>query len=152
MGRGMDTAFFAMGLLTLARLRKDRKLARYAYACIVAVLLTGLVVNVVRVGTGRPRPRTGNPDRWTGPTLIYRHQSFPSGHTSASFTAAGALLVANPAWGAVALVSAGGVGWASMMTRAHYLSDVWVGMVAGLAVGTAAGLGARRLNRQQATN
>lgn len=150
-GRGNDTAAFAAVLLAVAGLRRSRRLARFSCACVLAVLFTGVFINIFRVGTGRPRPRAEMPDRFTGPSLVYRTQSFPSGHTSASYTAAGSLLVTAPPLGVVALLSATGVGVSSVITRSHYLSDVTVGMGVGLWIGVVAGLGARRLTRPPPT-
>jgi membrane-associated phospholipid phosphatase len=151
-GRGHDTMAFSLLLLGWAAIRRDRRWARVALACALSAIVTGIAINVVRVGAGRPRPRADVPDRLVGPTLNYKYQSFPSGHTSASFGAAGCLLVAAPPLGVAALVSAAGVGGGSVFTRAHYLSDVTAGVGAGLFFGLAFGLGVRWINRASATS
>ncbi len=143
-GRGHDTIFFVLLLLLWSALRRDGRWARYARACALAMIVAGIAINVVRVGSGRPRPRANLPDRWRGPTLIYAHQSFPSGHTSASFASAACMVMAAPPLGVAALASAAGVGWSSIYSRAHHLSDVVAGVGAGSLIGAAFGLAARR--------
>ncbi len=146
-GRNAGYALVIPGILLLvvAALRGERRWARCALAALLAALLSGLIVNAVRFSTGRPRPRASDVQRLQGPTLEADHQSFPSGHTATSTGAAACLLVCAPPLGVVAMVNAVGIGWSSVHSRAHHLSDVVAGAGVGLLVGLAFGAAARRM-------
>lgn len=76
-------------------------------------------------------------------TPIYKpsQYSFPSGHTSSSFSTASALTMAYPKWyvAAPSFLWAGTVGYSRMYLGVHNLTDVAAGAVLG--AGTALGLG-----------
>jgi undecaprenyl-diphosphatase len=142
-GRGFDTLFWvSVALLLALRLRRP-EWKRAALAALLAMAVAGLAVNVLRVATGRPRPRASPPTAWVGPTLTYSRQSFPSGHAAASFASATVLATALPGVGVPALASAAGVSWASLYTRNHYATDILAGAAAGVLIGLALGLAAR---------
>ncbi len=117
---------------------------RAAVAALMAAVVAGIVVNALRVGMGRPRPRANLPDRFTGPALTWQRQSFPSGHSGASFACAGALCAATPVYGALAAVNATIVAAASVLNRSHYPTDVLAGAALGLWIGIGFGRAARR--------
>jgi membrane-associated phospholipid phosphatase len=106
-----------------------------------AVALTMVVMQVAKFTTGRTRP-----DAWagSGSTTANSRSSFFAGHGAAAFAvAAGATQVARmrgrPGWKWLAVVSftaAAATGWLRIASDNHWLTDV----VAGAAVGTAAGL------------
>ena len=144
---GTPAAVLGILLLASAALRGDRRWARCALAALLAALSAGLVVNAVRFSTGRPRPRASDVQRLQGPTLEADHQSFPSGHAATSSGAAACLLVCAPPLGALAVINAAGIGWSSVHSRAHHLSDVVAGTGVGLLIGLAFGGAVRRLNR-----
>ena len=147
-GSGYDHLVFIGVPLLFAYFLKSKRLAKLALTAILAVLMATLVVNLVRVGTGRPRPRTHiktqEADRLTGPSLRYAYQSFPSGHTASAFAGATALTVCAPVFGWPALLSATGVGISSCVSTSHYVSDIVAGAGIGILFGLAFGLGYRQ--------
>ena len=67
-----------------------------------------------------------------------RDYSFPSGHTSASFAAACALVRTLPKkWGTVCMILAGVIALSRLYVGVHYPSDVLGGMVVGIFAGWA---------------
>lgn len=97
-----------------------------------AQLLNGLLTQGLKLASQRERPNGG------------RH-SFPSGHTSATFTTA-AVLEARHGW-AVALPAyalGGFVAWSRVRSNHHWVSDVVFGAALGTASGYAANRGATR--------
>ncbi len=69
--------------------------------------------------------------------------SFPSGHSASAFAFAAGLALESPGWGAVVAPVAASVAFSRVYTGVHYPSDV----VAGAALGVAAGFVVRRLAR-----
>lgn len=98
-------------------------------------VLSGLIVNGVKVATGRARPDSGEGrDHWLGPTLARRHLSFPSGHAAAAFSVATAFAaeyrdypLAPPlAYGAASLAALSRV-----YQDHHWASDAFLGSALG---------------------
>ncbi len=141
-----DTMVFVTVTWLIGRWRRNRKWQRAALAALLAAAASGIGVNALRVTLGRPRPRAGLPDRFTGPSLQWKRQSFPSGHSGASFASASALAIAAPPVGGLALLSASAVATASVANRSHFLSDVLVGSGLGVMFGVLFGAAARRLS------
>lgn len=138
-----DTLVFAGTLYAAGRLRNRRRWRTAAVAAVMAGAFAGVAVNTVRITTGRPRPRANLPDRFTGPSLEWNRQSFPSGHSAASCASAAALVVATPGLGVAAAVSALLVTVASVVNRSHFLTDVLAGGGLGILVGWMFGQAAR---------
>ncbi len=91
-----------------------------------------LLASVVAGTTGRPRPSTRVADGWYGPSIQYKYNSFPSGHTSASAGFFVVLALAEWPVGAVALVVPLAVGAARMLVNAHHLSDIVASLIVGV--------------------
>lgn len=89
--------------------------------------LTALIKHIVK----RPRPFVRNINF----VPVYRAQntSFPSGHTSSSFSTATSLSIAYPKWYVIApaYLWAGTIGYSRMYLGVHYPSDVGGGIVVG---------------------
>ena len=70
------------------------------------------------------------------PLIIERQHdfSFPSGHTIASFEAAGVIVLNNKKWGIAALVLAGLIAFSRLYLYVHYPTDVLVSIVLGIAL------------------
>lgn len=126
---------------------KKRRLWREAaVVALISCLVAGMTVNLFRGGLGRPRPTTEAADGFFGPTTEHAYQSFPSGHSGASFGYAAALATAMPHLAVPATIFAVQTGWARMQIRRHRLSDVVAGAGIGITWGWLLGLSVRRLN------
>ena len=104
-----------------------------------AQAVTAVLVQSLKHGIGRPRPRLHREEEFfTGPGLQSGLDSFPSGHTSASFAVAMVVARSCPAlaWPAYAL--AGFVTLTRVFRGSHFVSDVVAGVVLGIVVGTLA--------------
>ncbi len=127
----------AVGLAALwGRFSRRGELWRTGLVALGGLAVSGLLVQVVKVLVGRPRPRMALPV-WQlfGPTLKSDLHSFPSGHAATSFALAAVLGERWPgqAWVfhlVAAMVCAGRV-----ISGSHHMSDVMGGALLGLAVG-----------------
>ncbi len=117
----------------LARALRNVRWQRILLSAMMASTLAGMAVNVVKVSTGRTRPRASAEQGWYGP----RHEgkwligqvdfnSFPSGHTATAVGFAGVLLFAAPAWGIPSMIVALAVALSRILLGAHHFSDVVV--------------------------
>lgn len=142
-GAFTDTLTFAVALFLCGWIFRRPYWRRVALASLLAGAVAGSAVNVLRISTGRPRPRAHEPDRFTGPTLVYKRQSFPSGHSGASFGSATTIATALPAAGIPALISATAIAWSSIYSQNHYPTDVLVGSGMGITTGLLFGFASR---------
>ena len=137
---GNAGALFILAGIVLCCIPRTRKLG---IAVLAALALGALVTNLaLKPLIMRPRPCDVNPDVIM---LIPRPHgsSFPSGHTTAAFACAGALLFmraprAPRALIITALVVAVLMGLSRLYCYVHYPTDVLVGCLVGLAAGFAA--------------
>jgi undecaprenyl-diphosphatase len=72
-------------------------------------------------------------DTFAGPSLEPKHHSFPSGHTSSSFSCATPLFLYHPVLGSPAMAGAAAIGLSRAHKSQHYLSDLVAGFWVGLA-------------------
>lgn len=105
-----------------------------AWVCVLALLASGIIVNLFRPTLGRARPNAG-PGDFHGPTLNSRFFGFPSGHTTSAFAPAAAIAAASPVIGVPCLIFAGGVGWSRMQVNRHRPLDVMTGAALGTLIG-----------------
>jgi len=126
--------FVAVGYARANPIWRQTGLRGWAAHAVTAVLVQGL-----KHGIGRPRPRLHREDEFfTGPGLESGLDSFPSGHASASFAVAVVVARCHPAlaWPAYAL--AGFVAVTRVFRGSHFMSDALAGVVLGIVVGTLA--------------
>ena len=145
---GFNMFVFAT-LIGFAFVRRSPFFRRLTLAALLGTVLTGGVVNVIRVATGRARPGSNVAPGFYGPTLSARKQSFPSAHTATSFGACVPLAVAFPPAGVPLLVVSGGVAWSRMQNNCHHLSDVLTSVLFALVIGVPLGLTVRRMQQSQ---
>jgi membrane-associated phospholipid phosphatase len=131
---GVPAALLAGGVITGDK--EMRQNALYvASSSLVNFCLTQLIKRLVK----RPRPYIHN----ITIKSVYEAQgySFPSGHTSSTFTTAMSLSMAYHKWYVIApsFLWAGTVGYSRMYLGVHYPTDVGTGAVLG--VGSAVGMG-----------
>ena len=123
LGNGWTQAGAAVAVYAVGKASHSPQAVHVGGDLIRAQTMNGVLTTVIKVAVDRDRPNGGR-------------YSFPSGHTSATFSSA-AVLQRHYGWkvGAPAYAIASFVGWNRVRDRAHWLSDV----VFGAAVGTLAG-------------
>ncbi len=117
-GGSLATAFVVSRVV--GRPRLQRTTYELAQGILINTVITGATKNIV----GRERPNGAD------------HRSFPSGHTSTSFTWA-TVLQRNYGWklGVPAYLAASYVGVTRLEENAHHLTDVFAGAAIGYIVG-----------------
>jgi membrane-associated phospholipid phosphatase len=112
-------------------IRKDDEMKNKALEMIVASAATLGISQAIKYTVNRERPFVKYPDimKKTGAG----DPSFPSGHTSAAFSAATSLSLSYPEWYVIvpSYAWAGTVGYSRMHLGAHYPSDVLAGALIG---------------------
>ncbi len=116
--------------------RKSEALAARAGFFFVSVVITGVSVNLVKCFFGKARPMSLKNDNEFGFTWFalpndHNHLSFPSGHTTTSFTIATALTLIFPKWWPAFYGYAVTVAFSRIGTWDHYPSDVFAGALFG---------------------
>ena len=144
---GFNVFVFA-ALICFAFVRRSPFFRRLTLAAVLGTVLTGGVVNVIRVSTGRARPGSNVAPGFYGPTLSARKQSFPSAHTATSFGACVPLAVAFPPAGVPLLVVSGGVAWSRMQNNCHHPSDVLTSVLLAFGFGVPLGFTVRRMQQR----
>lgn len=133
------------GLVALALcLRFQRRdLARIVTAMLLAGVLAGLASNVIKLGTGRVRPRVESVEHgWYGPThegrwVSLRHdfQAFTSSHSACAFGFFFPLFLSRRFLGSAGLLVAAAIAWSRVQLNAHHVSDVAGGAIIGVLAG-----------------
>ncbi|MEU8773931.1 phosphatase PAP2 family protein [Streptomyces sp. NPDC048606] len=109
-----------------------------------SLALASATINTVgKWSVRRPRPVLDGVPVVRQPVVPPRTTSFPSGHSASAFAFTAGLALESPGWGAVVAPVAASVAFSRVYTGVHYPSDV----VAGAALGVAAGFVVRRLAR-----
>lgn len=138
-GFGAEHSFIVIsGILTYGMLAKDKKYVSTALLAFESFALASLVTRIPKTLVGRERPDNANGD---GPYVIngpLHGNSFPSGHTTASFAVASVIATQfrDSKWIPVAAYSVAGLaGLSRIYDNKHWLTDV----VAGATIGTLVG-------------
>jgi PAP2 superfamily len=131
LGNGWTQGGAAMAVYLVGKLDGNAAATHIGGDLIRGQALNGLVTTVIKAAVNRTRPSGG-------------HFSFPSGHTSASFTTA-TVLEQHFGWkvGIPAYAVAGFVGWTRVRENVHWLSDVVFGGAIGVMAGRTVTLGHR---------
>jgi undecaprenyl-diphosphatase len=136
-GKGWTLAAISGLFVAIGYLRKRPALHQAGLRGWVAHAVTAILVQSLKHGIGRPRPRLHRDDEFfTGPTMESGLDSFPSGHTSASFAVAAVVARCCPALAWPAFALAGYVSLTRVFRGSHFVSDAVAGVVLGLVVGT----------------
>ncbi|RWY49978.1 phosphatase PAP2 family protein [Mucilaginibacter gilvus] len=119
------------GLLIGGIITKDRNMRENAGYVASSTAITFVATYLIKKLVGRPRPFIRNLK--IVPVYIPGESSFPSGHTSTSFSTAMALSRAYPKWYVIApsFLWAGATGYSRMYLGVHYPTDVLGGAVLG---------------------
>ncbi len=113
-----------LALAGLAYWRGNKKWTRIFLAMVAACALAGASAYALKVTTGRVRPSVKVEKVWGGPDLRQEYQSFPSGHTAASFGFFSVLLFVSWRLGLLFLPIPFFIGFTRIFLGAHYFSDV----------------------------
>ncbi|WP_188824085.1 phosphatase PAP2 family protein [Brucella endophytica] len=114
-----------------ARIHTLESQAAFAFA---AIGLSGLIVEILKVLVGRPRPALIDA---LGPDIIqpfhggYFHASFPSGHSATVGAIAVILALWFPCWRLGGLIAALALAFSRVAVAAHYPTDVVAGFTIG---------------------
>jgi undecaprenyl-diphosphatase len=127
----------ALGIGALLTRRPSFRQA--AVACLLAGIVAGLAVTVLRPGIGRARPHSELPSGFYWLELRADLHSMPSGHAASNTASAAAVAMVMPSVGIPASVVAAGICWSRMDLNRHYPTDVLWGAVLGSSIGIAIG-------------
>lgn len=130
-------------------IKKSKHLKKAALICFIAGTVGGILVNVLRPGFGRPRPRAHKEDRFYWFETRSDMLSYPSGHVMSNMSGAIALTIIEPWVGVPYIVLSSASAWSRMQREAHYPTDVAVGALFGIGIGVAFARGARAMKREE---
>ncbi len=140
---------YCVGIWLVGLLRKSTHLKRAALVCFVAATAGGILVNFMRPGFGRPRPRAHIEDTFHWFEMDSDMLSYPSGHVMSNMSGAVALAIIEPWVGVPYIVISTASGWSRMQRNAHYPTDVTVGALFGIGLGIAFARGARVMKKEE---
>ena len=138
MGSGAALVAISAGLLLGGWLWKQPHVQTAGFKTLLAHGIAAITVQAFKHGIGRPRPRLMHGDNglpWR-PSLESGLDSFPSGHTTASFAVAVVLAKSFPKLGWLVYGVAGIVAVSRAVRGSHFPTDV----IAGICLGTIVGI------------
>jgi membrane-associated phospholipid phosphatase len=141
-----DFPFLLVGgviALALCLRARAKNWARIVTSMILAGVLAGLTSNVIKLASGRVRPRVEHTEHgWYGPrhedrwvSLQHDFQGFPSSHAACAFGFFFPLLLSRRSMGTVGLLAAAAIAWSRVQLNAHHISDVAAGALIGVVAG-----------------
>jgi membrane-associated phospholipid phosphatase len=142
--RWLGTGYVQAGLLLILLCLGavfSRRLLRAAGLSLLAGVLSGICVTVLKVLVHRPRPDAPQPvaGPWLAHLQLAVHdgslRSFPSGESTTTFAIAWVMAYAFPRWRGPLLALAAVVAIARVVVGSHHPSDVWAGAMLGIAAG-----------------
>ncbi len=138
-GQGWRLVFLSLFLLTMAWAFEKPHINRAAVQTLIAHGIAALLANVLKHLIGRPRPKFMHSGDWQmSVSLVSGLDSFPSGHSTASFAVATVLAKRFPLVGPVCLGIALFVGISRVLRGSHFPTDVMGGAVIGILSGCVA--------------
>ena len=143
-----STLLFAMIAATIGMLRNSRRWKDIAVACLLAGLIAGISVNVLRPSFGRARPAAPAEAGFHWFELGRELDSMPSGHAMSNAASAFAIVPLAPTVLVPAVAYTLAISWSRMQLNRHYPSDVLWGSLLGAIVGLAVGASIRDRRRQ----
>jgi undecaprenyl-diphosphatase len=138
-GEGSHLITLSVILLAAGWLFSQPTLKAAGIQTLIAHGIAALVSNGLKHLLGRPRPKFVHSGEWQfSPSWSSGLDSFPSGHTTASFAVATVLAKRFPAVGLLCLGVAAFVGLSRILRGSHFPTDVMGGAVAGVVSGSLA--------------
>lgn len=138
-GQGWHLALFSLFLLAIAWVLEKPNITAAAVQTLIAHGIAALLANVLKHLIGRPRPKFVHSGDWqAGVSWVSGLDSFPSGHSTASFAIATVLAKRFPAASPLCLAIALFVGISRVLRGSHFLTDVIGGAIIGILSGSVA--------------
>ncbi len=138
-GQGWRLASLSILLLALAWAFEKRALKLAAIQSLIAHGIAAVFANVLKHLIGRPRPKFVHSGDWQMTvSWVSGLDSFPSGHSTASFAVATVLAKRFPAWGPLCIGFAAFVALSRVLRGSHFPTDVVGGAVVGILSGSIA--------------
>jgi undecaprenyl-diphosphatase len=138
-GEGTHLVVFSLVLAAAGWMFSKSAVLKAGIETLLAHGLAALVVNGLKHLIGRPRPKFAHSGEWqVAPSFVSGFDSFPSGHTAASFAVATVLAKRFPAIGSLCLGIAVFVMFSRIFRGSHFPTDVLGGAVFGALSGTIA--------------
>jgi len=136
LGHGTTLVLISIGLGIVGYGWKHDRFKRAGWQSLIAHGIAGLIIQIIKHLLGRPRPRFMHQDQWQmGPSFQGGLDTFPSGHSAASFAVAAVLARHFPKGAWVWYGVAGFVALSRIMKGSHFLSDALAGALIGFLVG-----------------
>lgn len=125
------SAAVPIGILGMGLIRKDKNLQRQGLAAGAGLVVSLGTSYLLKKVVDRPRPTEKY--SFIQPSIIETDPSFPSGHTTAAFSAATSLSLTVRKWYVIvpAYLWAGTVAYSRLHLGVHYPSDVLAGALIG---------------------
>lgn len=138
-GQGWRLAFLSILLLALAWALERPTIKNAAIQTMIAHAIAALLANVLKHLIGRPRPKFVHSGDWEMSfSLVSGLDSFPSGHSTASFAVATVLAKRFPVVSPLCLGIALFVGISRVLRGSHFPTDVMGGAIIGILSGLVA--------------
>lgn len=135
-GQGWRLASLSLFLLAMAWAFEKPLLKSVAIQTLIAHGIAALLSNGLKHLIGRPRPKFVHAGDWQiSVSLVSGLDSFPSGHSTASFAVATVLAKRFPMWAPLCLAIALFVGISRVLRGSHFVTDVTGGAVLGILSG-----------------
>lgn len=139
-GEGTHLVAVSVGLLAVGWFFSQATAKAAGIQTLLAHGLVALVVNGLKHLIGRPRPKFAHSGEWQlTPSWASGLDSFPSGHSAASFAVATVLAKRFPAVGPLCLGIAAFVALSRILRGSHFPTDVLGGAAMGVISGAIAG-------------
>ena len=135
-GQGWRLVFLSLFLLAIAWAFEKPYIRSVAIQTLIAHGIAALLANVLKHVIGRPRPKFVHAGDWEMSfSLVSGLDSFPSGHSTASFAVATVLAKRFPLAGPLCLAVALFVGISRVLRGSHFATDVMGGAIIGILSG-----------------